>query len=333
MSKYDDLPPDVNPLEYYRPSVAPSPRDDRDYQRTLAGIPPPTAPAEFELPEWGARNQMEWGACTCFAVVGMMEIELRRLGYELDGNEAALYAPARQMHGWLCQNQGTYPRDVMRLVCDVGMVLEADWPYQSQTLCDMPSDELVGKAWRIRGAAYVNAGTPAAVKAAISEGHGVLSAMILPNNFSPDINGDIPLPAGGAWGGHAMLRTGYSDHRRIWRKRNSWSAGWGQRGYCNVPYAYDDPRIVGQHQIWPDDSWYLTGVIITDEKPEPEPTPVVVTYWKHYDMVGGRWQQQPNLPAPPYTVDSAYAIVEAVEGGGEVALTNWAYTNPQRRGK
>ena len=39
-------------------------------------------------------------------------------------------------------------------------------------------------------------------------------------------------------GGHAVLAVGYDDARQCFWVRNSWSAKWGQKGYCCMPYAY-----------------------------------------------------------------------------------------------
>ncbi len=55
-------------------------------------------------------------------------------------------------------------------------------------------------------------------------------------------NGIVPLPAPGEQilGGHAVLACGYkmiSGHLHF-EVRNSWSASWGDAGYCWFPLAY-----------------------------------------------------------------------------------------------
>ena len=39
-------------------------------------------------------------------------------------------------------------------------------------------------------------------------------------------------------GGHAVLTIGYDDRRQHFMVMNSWSAGWGDKGYFYLPYTY-----------------------------------------------------------------------------------------------
>jgi C1A family cysteine protease len=49
---------------------------------------------------------------------------------------------------------------------------------------------------------------------------------------SPDINNDMML------GGHCMAIVGYNDVSKTFRCANSWGIGWGNKGYCDMPYDY-----------------------------------------------------------------------------------------------
>jgi C1A family cysteine protease len=53
-------------------------------------------------------------------------------------------------------------------------------------------------------------------------------------------SGIVPMPrdSESVVGGHAILVTGYDQVRGVFRVRNSWGTGWGQKGYCEVPFAY-----------------------------------------------------------------------------------------------
>ncbi len=52
--------------------------------------------------------------------------------------------------------------------------------------------------------------------------------------------GIVPLPKQGEkqLGGHAVLAVGYDDSDQTFWVRNSWGTGWGQSGYCKMPYSY-----------------------------------------------------------------------------------------------
>jgi C1A family cysteine protease len=39
-------------------------------------------------------------------------------------------------------------------------------------------------------------------------------------------------------GGHAVTLVGYDDTKGTFKVRNSWSAKWGDKGYCYFPYDY-----------------------------------------------------------------------------------------------
>jgi len=41
-------------------------------------------------------------------------------------------------------------------------------------------------------------------------------------------------------GGHAMLCVGYNLKTKMYIVRNSWSTGWGDNGYCYIPFEYMD---------------------------------------------------------------------------------------------
>lgn len=53
--------------------------------------------------------------------------------------------------------------------------------------------------------------------------------------------GHVPVPNPGAeklLGGHAMLIVGYDQESDVAIVRNSWGEGWGDKGYCYIPFEY-----------------------------------------------------------------------------------------------
>jgi C1A family cysteine protease len=53
-------------------------------------------------------------------------------------------------------------------------------------------------------------------------------------------SGIIPMPQPGedCDGGHEVSIVGYNDATQMFILRNSWGDGWGQAGYCMIPYNY-----------------------------------------------------------------------------------------------
>ena len=52
--------------------------------------------------------------------------------------------------------------------------------------------------------------------------------------------GIVPMPSPGesVLGGHCVVAVGYDDTQRTFIIRNSWGTGWGEQGYCHMPYEY-----------------------------------------------------------------------------------------------
>ena len=48
----------------------------------------------------------------------------------------------------------------------------------------------------------------------------------------------LPKPGETVLGGHCVVAVGYDDSQRHFIIRNSWGTGWGQQGYCFMPYEY-----------------------------------------------------------------------------------------------
>ena len=39
-------------------------------------------------------------------------------------------------------------------------------------------------------------------------------------------------------GGHCIVIVGYDDAKSLFLCANSWGTGWGDKGFCYIPYAY-----------------------------------------------------------------------------------------------
>ena len=59
----------------------------------------------------------------------------------------------------------------------------------------------------------------------------------------------MPEPGEQLLGGHSMIAVGYDDEKMMGPNqgallvRNSWGAGWGERGYGWLPYKYVEARL------------------------------------------------------------------------------------------
>ncbi len=87
-----------------------------------------------------------------------------------------------------------------------------------------------------------------ALKAALAEQQPVVIGMQIYESFESEEvarTGRVPVPKKSReriLGGHAMLAVGYKDRtsstpgQGVVIVRNSWGEGWGDEGYCYIPY-------------------------------------------------------------------------------------------------
>lgn len=227
-----------------------SPHDPRDYM--LESIYPPEE--EVTIPEvWDLRPQMRpirdqgsQGTCSAQTAAAMKEWqELTDVGIKEYMSPQFVYN--------LRENGGTpgmFPRDTMEILYKIGIVTEVEYPYNTFSPI---SDSLRQKAasYKIQGYAQVN--TLDSVKKALFMNGPVYFAFAVynPNKmefWKPDY------PTQSVLGGHAVCCSGYLKDCFI--IRNSWSAAWGDNGYCY--YYFKD---FGMH-------WEIWSSIDSDSNPE-----------------------------------------------------------------
>ncbi len=338
MGKYDPLPDGVDPRDWVRPgNLRPSPPDPRDYAHAVR----PGAvslPAHFELPERPIKNQGDRGSCGAFGSMRLLEWEFAKAGIDLDGSEEAQYAWTRALMAALCQDAGSDPRSAMKAMAQFGAVTETDCPYESHDLCWQPGADLSEKAAPRRLTSYARTATsPDAVKAALfgtngTDGKKVAGCFLLFQNFAPDANGLIPMPAGGVLGGHWMTHEGWDDNRPTpygpgaWKFANQWSRAWGLGGYCWIPYAVWN---LGQNQggCWKSDLWVVTAPVAPQPQPQPEPQPARSLVARVFTFSGGSDATfAGNVPIAADVTDVAVGLVDT---NTEMMASDWVWLAPK----
>lgn len=138
-------------------------------------------------------------------------------------------------------DEGMYPRDVMKLLKNVGMVLEKHYPYGIIEPRDKIPESLMQRAKRYCIKAYARIDSMDELKESLLNNGPCLIAFPVFNynsEFWKQNSGDENL------GGHAVTVVGCTENAFI--IRNSWGTFWGDNGYCYYPF--DD---WGAHwEIW-----------------------------------------------------------------------------------
>jgi len=97
------------------------------------------------------------------------------------------------------------------------------------------------------------------MKGCLAEGYPFVFGFTVYESFMSQAvaqSGEVSMPTTGERleGGHAVLAVGYDDSPRTFIVRNSWRAGWGDKGYFYMPYAYLQDNNLA------DDFWTVRSV-------------------------------------------------------------------------
>ena len=158
-------------------------------------------------------------------------------------------------------DEGMFGRDVMKLLKNVGICYEKNYPYGLIEKKDQIKNELYEEASKHKIKAYARIYTVEDLKESLFKNGPCLIAFPAYNSYSEFWK---PLYANQELeGGHAVTVVGYLEDCFI--IRNSWGSDWGENGYCY--YKFKD---WGAHwEIWTT----IDEKTINELQPKPEPEP------------------------------------------------------------
>ena len=200
-------------------------------------------------------DQSKLGSCTANAIVSGLRqfLEIKNKAPNVVLSRLFLYWHERQLEGTLGKDEGAEIRTGMKLLKNMGVCPEKDFPYVISTYNDPPSKEAQDNAEAYKIEEYSRVENLDMVKAALAEGYPVVFGYSVYSSFKSEEatqTGRIPLPQEGEQllGGHAVLAVGYDDFTEVVICRNSWGSKWGDHGYFYLPYDFWAYNLV-------DDMW------------------------------------------------------------------------------
>ena len=234
--------------------------DARDYAYQVTNTT--TQPNTVDLRQYCTliEDQGQLGSCTGNAIAGAIELLDKRTNKQRDVSRLFIYYYERYLEGTVNYDAGAYIRDGIRACYTYGAPLESLWPYDVRKFRTQPSTASIADAARRKVTLYQRAADHAACLDALANGYPVIIGFSVYSSFESyavAATGNMPYPNVNTeelLGGHAVLLVGYDKSRQVYIVRNSWGAGWGDRGYFYMPF-----RVI-QNTAMSSDFWVIKTV-------------------------------------------------------------------------
>ena len=197
-------------------------------------------------------DQGQLGSCTANAIVsGLREYLSLQKADVTRLSRLFLYWQERNLEGTVNEDSGAMIRDGMKVLNQMGVCPELDFPYDITKFTQTPSPISEEDAAQYKIAAYERVLDLEALKVSLAHGLPVVMGFIVYESFeSPEVatTGMVPMPdkrLEKQLGGHAVCAVGYDDAKQWVIVRNSWGTKWGKKGYCYFPYAmFADKHLI-----------------------------------------------------------------------------------------
>lgn len=233
--------------------------DKRDHIYNLVGATQ-SAIVDLRLYCSPIEDQGNLGSCTGNAIAGSIELIDKRNSRTLDVSRLFIYYYERLLEGSINYDSGAYIRDGIKACYTYGAPVESLWPYNISKFRTPPTAAAITDAAKRKVTSYQRAIDYNAVMDALNSGYSVVVGFSVYSSFESVAvarTGNMPYPntkKEKLLGGHAVLIVGYNKNRNVFIVRNSWGAGWGDRGYFYMPFQ------VIQNTSMSSDFWIIKSI-------------------------------------------------------------------------
>lgn len=226
----------------YRPDQ----RDQRDFTftATVAKLPPSVdLRTSDHLP--AVYDQGQLGSCTANALAAAFDFDRSKQGGSfLTPSRLFIYWNERDLEGSVDSDAGAAIRDGVKVLKNIGVCAESEWPYEIADFKTKPSDQAFSDAGANEALTYKRVNRSLSdMRGALASGLPFVAGISVYESFESQTvatTGIVPMPerSEALLGGHAILVVGYDDGPKRFTCRNSWGTGWGIEGYFELPYDY-----------------------------------------------------------------------------------------------
>lgn len=187
-------------------------------------------------------DQGNLGSCTGQAIAGAIELLNKRNSKPTDVSRLFIYYYERLILGTVNYDSGAYIRDGIKATNKYGASLESYWPYNISKYKREPVIEAKNDALNRKVSRYERVENFDGCINALTNGYPIVVGFYVYSSFMSATvarTGNMPYPntkREQLLGGHAVLLVGYDKNKKVFIARNSWGAGWGDRGYFYMPF-------------------------------------------------------------------------------------------------
>jgi C1A family cysteine protease len=190
-------------------------------------------------------NQDNLGMCTGTAIAADCHYQMIRQGGSVwQPSPMFIYYNERVIEGTVNVDCGAELRNGMKAINRWGVCPESLYPFIASDFKKKPSRQAYAEAIKHRVVEYTR--IPQSLiqlKACLAEGDPFVFGFTVYDSFESDVvatTGNMPMPSANEsmLGGHAVKSVGFDDSRKVFIVRNSWSSGWGDKGYFYMPYEF-----------------------------------------------------------------------------------------------
>lgn len=199
-------------------------------------------------------DQGSLGTCAMNATVSMCQYLMNKEKVKsFLGSRLELYYNTRVLIEGSSANEdtGVELRDVPKSLQKYGLCPEVDWPYDVDKFSQMPPSKANKDAVLHKKITYEACPQDLTfMKQVLTDGYPILIGINVYDSFESEEvakTGIVPMPdvdKENNLGGHALAVVGALEDKKCFIIRNSWGPtnneekGWGDGGYCYMPYEY-----------------------------------------------------------------------------------------------
>jgi C1A family cysteine protease len=220
--------------------------DFRDFRLARAAAPIATPDVTDHRPKMPVvYDQGDLGSCTGNSSAAAFEYDLIRQGLpSWTPSRLGIYYDERVLEGTVKTDAGAQIRDAVKVLATNGAAPETLWPYIPANFAVAPPANYVKTAAQDLALQYARVDqSQNGIEECLFKGYPVIFGFTVYTSFESEAvaqTGIMPMPSSNerCLGGHAVLCVGYERSKRMFIIRNSWGAGWGDKGYFYMPYDY-----------------------------------------------------------------------------------------------